>query len=158
MKFHFRLIRYVWAAPCTMIGLIFALPLILAGARYKSVFGVLEIALPQQNKRGFRVLNQLPFCAITFGHVVIGTSAENLEHLRDHEHEHVRQYERWGLFFFLAYPASSLHQWIQGNDAYWDNWFEVQARLWADQAKTRLEQLFKHDWNENPIEGGNKTR
>ena len=158
MKFNFRLIRYVWAAPCTMIGLIFALPLILAGARSKSVFGVLEIALPQQHKRGFRLLNQLPFHAITFGHVVIGTTAENLEHLRVHEHEHVRQYERWGLFFFIAYPASSLHQWIQGNDAYWDNAFEVQARLCADQAKTRLEQLFKHDWNENPIEGGNKTR
>ena len=104
-----------------MVGLVLAAPLFLAGAKAHSVFGVLEIALSQQEKPGFRLLHRLPFCAITFGHVVIGLTEHNLEHLRAHEHEHVRQYERWGLFFFFAYPASSLYQWMRGNNPYWDN-------------------------------------
>jgi hypothetical protein len=40
----------------------------------------------------------------------------------------VRQYERWGVVFFLAYPLSSLWQAARGRHYYWDNWFEVQAR------------------------------
>lgn len=133
-KFFLRLIYYVWAAPCSIVGLTLALPLTLVGARHKIVFGVLEVALSQQGRPGLRLLQKLPFCAITFGHVVIGVTEHHLECLRAHEHEHVRQYERWGIFFFLAYPASSLYQWVRGNKAYWDNWFEVQARLSADQA------------------------
>jgi len=134
-KFLPRLVRYIWAVPCSVVGLVLAAPLLLAGAKAHSVCGVLEIALSQQVKPDFRLLHRLPFCAITFGHVVIGLTAHNLEHLRAHEHEHVRQYERWGLFFFLAYPASSLYQWVRGNNPYWDNRFEVQARLSAANAK-----------------------
>jgi len=124
-----RLLRYAWAAPCSVVGLALALPLILAGARFNRVFGVLEVALSQQGKSGSRRLQRLPFCAVTIGHVVIGLAEHDLKRLRAHEHEHVRQYERWGLFFFLAYPASSLQQWARGNNPYWDNRFEVQARL-----------------------------
>lgn len=142
-KFLLRLIHYVWAAPCSMVGLTLALPLTLVGARHKNVFGVLEVALSQQGRPGLRLLQKLPFCAITFGHVVIGLTEHHLECLRAHEHEHVRQYERWGLLFFLAYPASSLYQWVRGNKAYWDNWFEVQARLSADQAKSETRDRVK---------------
>lgn len=134
-KFIPRLVRYIWAAPCSVVGLVLAAPLLLAGAKAHSVCGVLEVSLSQQEKLSFRLLHRLPFCAITFGHVVIGLTEQNLEHLRAHEHEHVRQYERWGLFFFFAYPASSLYQWVRGNNPYWDNWFEVQARLSAANAK-----------------------
>lgn len=132
------MLRYIWAAPCSVVGLFFALPLIFAGAKAHNVCGVLEIALSQQEKPGFRLLHRLPFCAITFGHVVIGLTEQNLEHLRAHEHEHVRQYERWGLFFFFAYPASSLYQWVRGNNPYWHNRFEVQARLSAANAKNEV--------------------
>jgi len=41
----------------------------------------------------------------------------------------VRQYERWGVFFLLAYPAASLLAAWQGGHFYRDNCFEVQARL-----------------------------
>ena len=34
-----------------------------------------------------------------------------LDRLRRHEQAHVLQYERWGLLFFVAYPAESLRQW-----------------------------------------------
>jgi hypothetical protein len=48
--------------------------------------------------------------------------------VRAHEQAHVRQYERWGLFFFVAYPAASLWQLLRCRRPYLDNWFEVQAR------------------------------
>jgi hypothetical protein len=51
-----------------------------------------------------------------------------LHRLRTHEHEHVRQYERWGVLFFAAYPLSSLWQLLRGHRPYMDNWFEIQAR------------------------------
>ncbi|SFU27556.1 hypothetical protein SAMN05216552_1001109 [Pseudoduganella namucuonensis] len=70
----------------------------------------------------------LPFIAITFGHVVVGTTRPELERLRVHEHEHVRQYERWGAAFFAAYPLNSLWQLLRGRRPYLDNCFEVQAR------------------------------
>ena len=76
---------------------------------------------------------RLPFVAITLGHVVIATSAEELERLRAHELAHVRQYERWGAAFFVAYAASSLAQWLRGAHPYWDNRFEREARQ-AEQA------------------------
>jgi hypothetical protein len=123
-----RLARYVWAAPCTAVGLLIALPAIVAGARVARVDGVLEVTVARQGKPPGRWLRALPFCAITFGHVVIGVHRHELGRLRAHEHAHVRQYERWGALFLLAYPASSLVQWLRGGSAYKDNRFEVQAR------------------------------
>ncbi len=71
----------------------------------------------------------LPFRAITFGHVIIAVTEQDLAHSREHELIHVHQYERWGAAFFVAYPASSLWQLLRGRNAYWDNRFEIQARL-----------------------------
>jgi len=124
--------RYLWAAPCTLVGLILTAPAFLLGAIARSVDGVIEIAAPAA-LQGSRWLEALPFNAITFGHVVFGTSVMELERLRAHEHAHVRQYEQWGIAFFLAYPASSVWQWLRGGRAYVDNWFEVQARRSAGQ-------------------------
>jgi hypothetical protein len=70
----------------------------------------------------------LRFRAITFGHVILAVTAEDLERSREHERAHVRQYERWGVAFFIAYPASSAWQVLRRRDAYWDNRFEVEAR------------------------------
>lgn len=122
--------RYLWAAPCTVIGLLLAAPVFLHGTLTRVVDGVIEIA-PRPRGQGSRWIGMLPFNAITFGHVVFGTSVQVLERLRAHEHAHVRQYERWGAAFLLAYPASSLWQWARGRRAYADNWFEVQARVAA---------------------------
>jgi hypothetical protein len=91
--------------------------------------GVLEVAWSSPARR-----RRLPFDAITLGHVILGRSAEALELLRAHEREHVRQYERWGPVFFLAYPAASLWQWLRGRNPYWFNYFEVQARERSTQA------------------------
>ena len=65
--------------------------------------------------------------AITFGHVIIARDATTAATLRTHEQVHVRQYERWGIFFPFAYVAASVIAAIRGGDAYRDNVFEVEA-------------------------------
>jgi hypothetical protein len=127
MPFVFRLARYAWASPCTMVGLGLASPAFLFGATARVVDGVIEVAL-SPHKTPAAVRRALPFAAITFGHMVLGISASELDRLRTHEQAHVRQYERWGILFFAAYPAASLWQWLAGRRPYMDNGFEVQAR------------------------------
>ena len=122
-----RFARYLWAAPCTALGLCLVAPAFLFGARAQVVKGVVEVALSARKKRGV-LLQALSINAITFGHVVIATTDSELNRLRAHEHEHVRQYERWGASFFMAYPLASLWQLLSGRRPYMDNWFEVQAR------------------------------
>src|SRR5262245_11227195 len=104
--------RYFWAAPCTLLGLAFAaLPLALRFANARIVDGVIEIALRDAAAFTRRCL---PFNAITFGHSVLALDAACLERLRPHEHAHVRQYERWGALFLLAYPIAGAWQWLRG--------------------------------------------
>jgi hypothetical protein len=77
------------------------------------------------------------FVALTLGHVVLGTTHDTLARYRAHEHEHVRQYERWCAFFFVAYAASSAWAWACGHDAYWRNAFERKARAAAGEGDGR---------------------
>lgn len=119
-----------WAAPVTLLGLALALALsVIARTRWQVVAGVIEVA-PRQGRPsiGARFLRKLPFDAITLGHVVIGSSAASLQALRTHEHAHVRQYERWGVFLLIAYPVASACMLVLGRRPYLDNPFEVQAR------------------------------
>ncbi len=127
-----RLGLRLWAAPCSAVGLACALPLLALRARAVRRDGVVEVAFARCPAWLQRCL---PFVAITLGHVVIATSAAELERLRAHELAHVRQYERWGAAFFIAYAASSLAQWLRGGRPYWDNLFEREARQ-AEQAAT----------------------
>ncbi len=90
----------------------------LLGARARVVAGVIEIAFIQNRGRRLTVISRLPFSAIALGHVIIGISHSELDRLRLHERVHVRQYERWGALFLLAYPASSLLQWMLGRRPY----------------------------------------
>ncbi len=71
--------------------------------------------------------------AMTIGHVVLGQTFLSLEKTRRHEHVHVRQYERWGLFFFSAYFGASFFQWLKGAHPYFDNPFEVEAFRHVDE-------------------------
>jgi hypothetical protein len=114
---------YAWAAPCSVLGMCLALPMLVTGARVRPAQGVLEVAWHHGP-----ALAKWPFVAITFGHVVLGRSHLELARLRVHEHAHVRQYERWGALFLVLYPASSLCQWVRGKRPYVDNVFEVDAR------------------------------
>ncbi|HMO35323.1 MAG TPA: hypothetical protein PKA06_04710 [Gemmatales bacterium] len=65
--------------------------------------------------------------AITLGHVILGQTREDLDYAREHEHVHVKQYERWGIFFAPVYLLCSLVLFLQGKDPYMDNPFEKEA-------------------------------
>lgn len=123
-----RLVKLLWASPCSLIGLLLALMLIVTGGRIDRMQGTLEVAFRKRLSHCGKLMKSLPFRGITFGHVIIAVTQEELERLRSHERVHVRQFERWGIFFFPAYIASSLWQLLRGRKAYWDNYFEVQAR------------------------------
>jgi hypothetical protein len=120
-------VRYAWASPATLVGLMFSLPALAAGARGRIVEGAVEIA----GGRLAACVSMLPrgcrFGAITFGHVIIGVDRATLSCCRVHEHVHVRQYERWGALFFPLYLASSLLQLVRRRDPYLDNAFEREA-------------------------------
>jgi hypothetical protein len=121
------IIRYAWASPATVVGLLFSVIAMSAGASPRVVNGVIEVA----GGRLHSLLSLRPpcarFAAITFGHVVIGLDHPLLSSIRAHELVHVRQYERWGVFFFPLYIASSITQLICGRHPYLDNAFEREA-------------------------------
>lgn len=123
-----RLLRYLWAFPNTAVGLLLVLPALATGGRVQRVRGVVEI---HGGLVAWLLRHAVPLkggaLALTLGHVVLGRSAETLARCRAHEHVHVRQAERWGLFFVPAYFASSLRAWLRGQDPYYDNVFEREA-------------------------------
>lgn len=123
-----RILRYIWALPGTFLGLLLIPGAVLTGGRVTVIRGVLEV------HGGFvtwLLQRGLPFAssaaAMTLGHVILGCDATCLAISRDHEHVHVRQYERWGPLFIPAYLAASLVIHWRGGDAYLDNPFEREA-------------------------------
>ena len=127
-----RALKYLWAAPCTAVGALIGGAICCFGASPRFVGGVIEIGFVNRNHPGARALFQLPFSGITFGHVVLAPTHEYQATLRQHERVHVSQYERWGLLFFVLYPANSLFQLYRGRRPYFDNYFEAQARAHED--------------------------
>ncbi len=72
-------------------------------------------------------LERLNVVGMTLGHTILGQTRNGLRIVRDHEHVHVRQYERWGPFFIPAYLGVSAWLWWKGKDYYRMNPFEVEA-------------------------------
>jgi hypothetical protein len=126
------LARLFWAAPCSLVGLLLALGPLAFGARATWNRGALEVAWRSRLLDCGRRARDLPFRGIVFGHVILAVTHEELVRIGAHERVHVAQYERWGVFFLLAYPLSSLYQRLRGRRPYWDNAFEVQAREQGD--------------------------
>ncbi len=131
MRDAWRALRYVWAAPCSLVGLLLATAALASGATARVVEGTLEVAGGHMPLLVSRLPKGLRFSAITFGHVILGVSHAVLDFHRGHEHVHVRQYERWGILFFPLYCGSSLVQLLRGRDFYLDNRFEREARAKA---------------------------
>ena len=127
-------IRYLWASPATLVGLLLALLARLLRADIAVVDGVVEVV----GTRGLHARpSRWPFVAITLGHVIVARNAAMLEGCRAHERAHVRQYERWGVLFFPLYLSSSAFECLRGRRPYWDNHFERQAREAASQPPCR---------------------
>jgi hypothetical protein len=122
-----KLLRYAWASPATLVGLLLGLVALALGARVRTVHGCLEFAGGRLRAAIARLPGACRFCAITLGHVIVGVDARSLAAVRAHEHVHVRQYERFGVLFFPLYLGSSLVQFACGRDPYRDNRFEREA-------------------------------
>lgn len=128
-----RLLRYLWALPVTLLGMLVALVARASGGALQRVDGVLEAA---GGWPAWVLRKGLPFsgtvAAITLGHVVVGVSLTALAATRAHERAHVRQFERWGMLLLVLYPLAGLWAWVRGGHPYRDNHFEWAARAAED--------------------------
>jgi hypothetical protein len=122
-----RLLAILWAAPCSLVGVLLGLAVLALRGSVLRVGPTLEVALRANERDVPAWADTLPFAAITFGHVIVGRSHAALAALRAHERVHVRQYECLGPLFFIAYPASSLLALSRGRCPYRDNRFEREA-------------------------------
>ena len=124
-----RGLKYVWAFPNTLIGLVLLPAAVGSRSGMQTVDGVLEIHGPVID---WLLQHAVPLrggaAAITFGHIVAGRDLETLDWTRAHERVHVRQCEVWGPAFIPAYLLASAWAWMQGEGAYEGNYFERQAR------------------------------
>jgi hypothetical protein len=124
-----RIVRYLWAGPTTVVGLLLGVAGILTGGHARVHDGLIEIH--GGIVRGL-LSRAVPIPggadAVTLGHVVLGRTSDGLDRCRSHEHVHVRQCERWGPAFIPLYLAASCWAVVRGRHAYRENWFERQAR------------------------------
>lgn len=121
-------VRYVWAAPASVLGLALAC-LALRRGNLRVVDGVLEAHGPWlRHVLTWGVPLSGGAAALTLGHVVLGQDARALDATRAHERVHVRQYEQWGVCFLPAYAAASAIAALRGGHYYFDNLFEREAR------------------------------
>ncbi|MBW6469120.1 MAG: hypothetical protein K0B85_08195 [Coriobacteriia bacterium] len=122
------LLRYLWALPYTLMGLLFVPFVILSGGRARVFRGVLELDGPLPAFWLRHVVLVRGAAAITIGHVVLGRDDRALAVTRSHERVHVRQYERWGPAFVPAYLIAGLWAMLRRKGAYRGNYFEQEAR------------------------------
>lgn len=132
-----RLLRYLWAAPYTLLGLALGLLAVAFGGSARLHFGVLEFCGGRLGAFIASFPEPLRFSAMTLGHVILAVDRCALRELRSHERVHVRQYERWGPLFLPAYLLSSLLQLLRGRNPYRENHFERQAYA-ATPARRRI--------------------
>ena len=122
-----RFFRYLWPAPITLLAAGAALLAGEAGASLALRDGILEASGGPLGPILRRIYPPMAIGAITLGHVVLAQDAKSLGRSRQHEQVHVRQYERWGVVFPLAYLVASGWALLSGGDPYRDNRFEREA-------------------------------
>jgi hypothetical protein len=120
-------LRYLWVSPASAFGVLVAAVVLCSGGTLRRVNGTLEVAGGGLARVSRRAPPPLRFVAITLGHVIVGVDHDVLARVRRHERVHVRQYERFGVFFFPLYLGSSGLQLMRGRNPYLDNAFEREA-------------------------------
>lgn len=123
-----RVLVYLWAAPATLLGIVFVPLALISGGEIRLVAGVLEVSggfVSLFLTRGMLGIDSA--AALTLGHVILGQDKRCLELNRKHELVHVRQYERLGPFMIPLYLWSSIAARLSGGDVYADNCFEREA-------------------------------
>ena len=121
----------LWALPLTAVGLLLALPVILWRGDMRLVRSARAPALLLTGPAADYLLARHPFgamCAMAIGHVVIAERSSLTRRILTHELAHVRQAACWGILFPVVYLAASAWALLRGEDAYWNNVFEISAR------------------------------
>ncbi|MDB5391367.1 MAG: hypothetical protein JWM11_7013 [Planctomycetaceae bacterium] len=126
LRYLLRPCAYIWASPSSLLGICSGVLGLLTGGGWQLRRGVLEFHGGFIHWAFIRFPGVKP-AAMTLGHTILGRNIEALNRTRNHEHVHVRQYERWGPFFLPAYLLCSCVLWLRGGDPYLDNPFEVEA-------------------------------
>ncbi len=121
-----RIFQICWVSPNSLLGATCGVLGLISGGNVQLERGCLEFY------GGFVAwcLKRIPPCgimAMTLGHTIVGQSQEGLAIAREHEHVHVRQYERWGPFFIPAYLLCSGYLFLQKRECYRNNPFEIEA-------------------------------
>jgi hypothetical protein len=127
----FLLLGIIWAMPLTAVGLLLALPVMLWRGKVHLVRSTRAPALLFNGPLADYLLERHPFgamCAMAIGHVVIADRSSLTRRILTHELAHVRQAACWGILFPLVYLAASAWALLRGQDAYWNNAFEIAAR------------------------------
>lgn len=112
------MLRYVWAAPASALGVALT-PFF--DDRYVVRGAVLAEGARWPGRLRWR------YRAVTFGHVILAVDELDPATL-EHELRHVQQYERWGPLFFPAYAGAAVAARLRGGHLYRDNRFELEAR------------------------------
>lgn len=136
-KTLFYILSFIWGLPMTIIGLIAAFVLTLAGYHYQ--------------RRGWCYYFEVGcnWGGVNLGLVCI-TSVGVSEHTKNHEHGHALQNCIWGplMPFVIAIPSAIRYNYRElqtkmGNlptTEYDDIWFEDQASKWGDALMKRLKE------------------
>lgn len=123
-----RALAFLWAAPCTALGLLLAW----AGGCRRTAGG-LEFLAPRRGP--WRRFFAQGWAAITIGEVIVFADAEaqGAPWVQAHERRHVEQYRRLGPLFPVVYATCSVLALAMGRDPYRDNWLEIDASLAANE-------------------------
>jgi hypothetical protein len=122
-----RILAHLWAAPITLFGALLAGLIRLSGGLVNWK-GIAWEATDGCAARLLWLMNPwMKIEAITLGHVIVARDASTADSMRTHEQVHVRQYERWGILFPVAYFAASAVAYLRGKCPYRGNAFEREA-------------------------------
>ncbi len=122
------LLKRLWASPYTLIGITLGGLALLTGGGAQLRRGVVEFHGGLVRWLLERVPGIGGAAAMTLGHTILGQTPSMLDLARDHEHVHVRQFERWGPLMGPAYLGCSAWLWLSGAPRpYRDNPFEKEA-------------------------------
>ena len=128
MRSLLSILKFIWASPNTLLGLLLAAIGLIGGGKLRWVAGAFEAHGPWL-QWALNKFSLLPggIAAITFGHLIIAQTAGHHDRTRLHERVHVEQYGRWGPFFLPAYGLASAWAMAKGRPAYLGNRFEREA-------------------------------
>lgn len=121
-----NVLGHFWCFPMTLVGVLVAYA---GGGRFLThdSDGVLYFEGSRGLLKRFFDLGYGGFC---IGGVIVFRHPHYLANTRlvRHEKRHFRQFQVLGCLMPLAYGAASLVALARGGEAYWDNWFEEDAR------------------------------